>query len=1099
MKLWKQLSKIGKKKSNFNFVVSIHGVDNLPGDRLPVHCRCIRGNKKHDTKVAISRSDKVSWSDESFTFPGTLYELKSSKGKSYSRKELVFKIRAGRSGMGERGPLSLMGKIDLAQYTSKAKELFVVSVPLKIKGGRKKGPDSRIQLKLTIQCQEANSSQCHEAEASPHVDVLSGSEESEALSAMSELDTPNCDNADIPSFGSEKDSTMSRRTDSRMSHKRKGVLAPVQEISDSSCHAEQAVQQRKLPAAQRETSTESKGSKGADITDHIAQRIIVDFEDGVPEAEDYKERNESEALQSPDIETTFPDDAKSKSRDHKSPNKYYSDASSLLSDDTLKKDFSDLTKKVQRDTSEMATLELLKGSTLRDLSTVSGDFAFGAVRDASFLQSLKKEAVEEKQEISPGSIGVEPEHPAITLRKPHVFIQPTISDQGPPNGHKISSASLVSYADSQDQNLGLVDHKQERPCEINLNFNTLFESSRRSPRWNVDSEHKLDNIITNINKVPSPVRPITAGGIREHVGDKKEGDLVRKGLNTAPPGRRASMPAFQWHMGPDSSTSNKNLDRAASSDPHLYECSYDSSPTGHEIDENVEKSGPDVLRFNSESKRLDFQRVDTPVDRKPQGNDIGEDKKDSTREEPENSSSMLPERSLLFIKREVPGESRFLSTALTNSIESLSASTAQHMQTTELRNRPREQKVLTKAKVEQEGHQRSDLQELDRARAVMVQRIESLCTRVVEPSLQAGDSSLHVGEEAKWKQSVVRWFWNSIPIMPCVVVRCLNEWKAFTLRNQWAVSHVIECIQTKLKHCIDLSKRIGGLGSISMLIHLLSGHLETKMKKSQEDESSLAEEVNVVKQAINDLRLVGDDVFSTITKEFLEMMPKMSCKVITSGEESGLECPILDVYLARCEAILSMLQSQYCAPSLQCQVLQRLFRSFTCMITNSLLLDSDYRRLCNAQGGLGLKVIISTVDAWLSESAPRSKDLQLVKEELLPLRDICNVLLLGKSVKYTPIRGLNLARLEALASRYNSNDAQDRILEDDIKAMRLNRKSTVLLRKGPQEIAMRAEVPDPVKFEISMGRLSLSSIPIPDSIADAPELRFLLLKPPMRQ
>eukprot|EP00466_Bigelowiella_natans_P012066 jgi/Bigna1/128623/aug1.7_g3331 len=181
-KLWKNISFIGKKKCSFNFTISIHGLDNVPADRILVACRCIRGNRKHDTKVAMSGSRKVRWKNEHFRFTGTLYEMKSTKGVEYSRKEVLFKISSGGSkNGGERSSLMLHGKLDLSKYTSKTKELFVVQLPLKKRKGTKyKTNEAAVVLKLSIQsCQATEESGGSDSEWSN----LSG-----GISGLSEMD-----------------------------------------------------------------------------------------------------------------------------------------------------------------------------------------------------------------------------------------------------------------------------------------------------------------------------------------------------------------------------------------------------------------------------------------------------------------------------------------------------------------------------------------------------------------------------------------------------------------------------------------------------------------------------------------------------------------------------------------------------------------------------------------------------------------------------------------------------------------------------------------------------------------------------------------------
>eukprot|EP00466_Bigelowiella_natans_P012067 jgi/Bigna1/128624/aug1.7_g3332 len=285
-----------------------------------------------------------------------------------------------------------------------------------------------------------------------------------------------------------------------------------------------------------------------------------------------------------------------------------------------------------------------------------------------------------------------------------------------------------------------------------------------------------------------------------------------------------------------------------------------------------------------------------------------------------------------------------------------------------------------------------------------------------------------------------------------------------------------------------------------MLIHLLQNHAKRiKGLGEQEEEedtkiggstSSRSEEVEVAGQAAQDLRVVAEGVFKGIISSFTSMMPKITCKIIDLGDTS-LECPVVDVYLTKCEVILDMLHSQYCCPSLQSQILRRLFRSLTSQIVNSLLLEEENHVLCTPSGGFGLKVILSTIDAWCSENAPKSSLFEDARQELHSLRDICNVLLLGKAVSSVPILGLNMLQLETLVKFYGSNTDKDRIDENDLKKIRLNRKSTLALRSGSQSLYMNPEVTAPLIFDIKMGRFALSTVPVPEHILCKEEFSFL--------
>mmetsp|Transcript_31108 Transcript_31108/g.60051 ORF Transcript_31108/g.60051 Transcript_31108/m.60051 type:complete len:225 (-) Transcript_31108:238-912(-) len=212
--------------------------------------------------------------------------------------------------------------------------------------------------------------------------------------------------------------------------------------------------------------------------------------------------------------------------------------------------------------------------------------------------------------------------------------------------------------------------------------------------------------------------------------------------------------------------------------------------------------------------------------------------------------------------------------------------------------------------------------------------------------------------------------------------------------------------------------------------------------------------------------------------------------------DSGLECPVVNVYLSKYEAMLGMLEAQHVSPSLQCQVLQRLFRAFTTHVVNGLL-DAHNKHLCDAIGGMDLQVVLSTIDGWCQEHAPKSAFFEKAKKELCPLKDISNILLRGRAIRAVPVLGLNYAQLERFANFYNNNvKPEDRIERDDLRQVRMNRKSTKMLRTGSQHISMKPDVEDEVDFEADLGKIALSSIPIPTRIKMIEGLRFLAREDP---
>uniref|UniRef100_A0A7S3YR68 Dilute domain-containing protein n=1 Tax=Lotharella globosa TaxID=91324 RepID=A0A7S3YR68_9EUKA len=207
----------------------------------------------------------------------------------------------------------------------------------------------------------------------------------------------------------------------------------------------------------------------------------------------------------------------------------------------------------------------------------------------------------------------------------------------------------------------------------------------------------------------------------------------------------------------------------------------------------------------------------------------------------------------------------------------------------------------------------------------------------------------------------------------------------------------------------DLTQLIGGLSNVTMLMHLLTSYGNQAEKEVK----------TFTTNNVHRLRAIGNRSFGEVAQHFVRMMPKLDCEMLFPGD-SGLECPVVNVYLSKYEAMLGMLEAQHVSPSLQCQVLQRLFRAFTTHVVNGLL-DAHNKHLCDAIGGMDLQVVLSTIDGWCQEHAPKSAFFEKAKKELCPLKDISNILLRGRAIRAVPVLGLNYAQLERFANFYNNN------------------------------------------------------------------------------
>jgi hypothetical protein len=204
-----------------------------------------------------------------------------------------------------------------------------------------------------------------------------------------------------------------------------------------------------------------------------------------------------------------------------------------------------------------------------------------------------------------------------------------------------------------------------------------------------------------------------------------------------------------------------------------------------------------------------------------------------------------------------------------------------------------------------------------------------------------------------------------------------------------------------------------------------------------------------------------------------------------------LDCPAADVFVAKSSAILTILRSHHVLPSLQAQFLAQIFRIFSCHVANALLQDQASSRLCTMYGGMGLKVSLSSIESWMDEESKTSNIFtEVVTDELAPVRDICNVLLLGKGIRTRAVKGLNYAQLQRLADYYNSNIPisdldKKRITKPDLDPVRLNRASTSKLRDGSEQLYQDPKTIRPFDYKLEVGRFALSTVPLPEGVAAA--------------
>ena len=198
------------------------------------------------------------------------------------------------------------------------------------------------------------------------------------------------------------------------------------------------------------------------------------------------------------------------------------------------------------------------------------------------------------------------------------------------------------------------------------------------------------------------------------------------------------------------------------------------------------------------------------------------------------------------------------------------------------------------------------------------------------------------------------------------------------------------------------------------------------------------------------LLIMGEEIVVELRHAFHDMLPPPDIKSLFPSAELGLECPAVDVFLLKCQAILSLLKSHYIMPSVRSQFLRQIFRIFVSHVSNGLLQDKANATLCNQRGGMGLKIVLANIDGWCDEVAERGAAFRDALQELEPIRDICNVLLLGGAIREKPVRALNFPQLRCLADYYNAGSERKkrRILPEDLEAVRTNRNSSHSFEAG---------------------------------------------------
>ncbi|GAB5365169.1 hypothetical protein AAMO2058_001034000 [Amorphochlora amoebiformis] len=943
MKLLKKFTVIGKRKRSFRFTITIHGVENLPNDSSPVYCRCVRGNRTHNTKVAVPVGKRVLWRNEQFNFVGTLYETKSN---SFAKKMMMFKIRSQKE-----GEIILNGNLDLADYAANPRELHVILVNMREKR-RKKNLKSSVTLKISIHCQEDSTTNPENSD--------SDSRSVSNLSGRSEDVSP---------------SRSGRRSRSKKRESYKGGSLQIPQMEES-------------PLSVMRTDLKISST-------HMKRRFVS--EGGVGR---HRNHNKSEIL------TLSP----SLRKEHLKPR---SRAKSELIASRSSQSFDTGSRHNFQVGLTVPTPQPRHNTSPADRPNLNPDlFLSQDLRDIDPCRGEKR-----------------------TNRSP--FTGNSLDHQGIPfDGLAIGSLRDRDSDEGQRNQIFRDSSGDIRGQEPLADLNHLFggETKQATP-----TEQKLDDILCrdhidlHLQESNSPLSDEAYGFRREKsnpstVTSEKESSIVSNSKIVVAQKAQAKN-NNSWDKG---EPVNPKEDAFQVSRRH-----YGSPP--------FQGSGQ-ISRGGSTMSRDSEDPLQTlPVaSSKPSGNGSVTSKRDNVESEGRRkmgnqmSRKISPPQPTPTQNKDPNGKE-----GDTNNIQSRDSNTSKPKPWDPTQESQREVKYL--------------------------------CEKVIPASLSAYNESLELtGNDSKLPDSV--WFWNTIAVMPCIIVRCLMHWGENT--RIWAAKKVAQTFERIVKQRIksDETKNIGTLSNIGFLIHLLCRY---------------GEDCKGVENILfPSLIKLGRCLFVDMTQYFVKMIPDLKAEVILNAEE--FQSPIVEVFLARCQAIMGMLSVQYVSPSLQCQILQRLLRAFVCKVVNGLLVDED-AKLCDANSGFGLKVVTANITAWCEEHAPKSELMSNANRELDILREICDILLLGKGVRSRAIRALNQSQLQTLANRYNYNVAiKDRIDEKDINDIVHNGLSSIGVPSGPQHVRVGLELaPEDVVFDESAANFELSVVPISPQILR--ELEFLNL------
>ena len=1067
MNIFKHLA---RRKDQFEFKIRVHSVENLSGDdQIPVFCRATRGKRVHDTKLELLSRGKVVWLDESFSFVGTLYGRKGpTKGgigtdsTVYDPKMVSFRVE-GRSIGGGPAPL-FTGSVDISPHASATLRSTYLTVPLESK--RKRGRHSAEPfLSISIESQST-------------LDEESRSE-----------DGSSDDDARLRVRSGDRRRLRTRQRGGSTPRGRTGSAALPRRRRMSLLADRKSMQQPKgfQPRERRHTTVDSG---------HLASLKAFQRSMGI------------ESLQSPLSSTE--DDARSLQKHLDSTR---SRGSSRTQNEVLSEEVGIRCEEQDR----RGTGDPTPPKPRRRIQAHRHKFSYSDLYDKRLIFASQTQREHTKKATPKRSIITSDTLQTSTATPPATSALAAMGAATKPPFEKEeedSDDNTPSMADPVLRGLSMTDpamltpsHRHKLSRQLSTDFKELFASNGGGGAATID----------DIIDMSGPRTPGTPGSTPSHsrqsslslVNDsfKGVGNLFESSPSPSPSQRTperqnriltsvfpkrnklVKQGSFDVRSGMfGMMTPPTTSGRLASPSPQggSYDPWSTSSPgTGASVAKTLA-----VRAMRPSSAAGISSRSGTAGRRATRSATVGTVARGAKKKKKRSK------------RRKGTSGGRGKGTPRSTTARSFDkgASAAQ--------SKSGESRGVGQGKGLIDWGWASDKKNVEYKDVAMPVRpsltplagvVDRMVDRIIEPALldRPSDSKENSSGQSRAAFGADRfrrvrlWTWNTIPVMPCLVMRCLMHCKAFQKSRMWVLEETVAAIRSCLGRVQGLSETIGGLANVIFLVHLLVRYAEKKSCLKTKD--GVAAEA-MARIAARRLLIMGEEIVVELRHAFHDMLPPPDIKSLFPSAELGLECPAVDVFLLKCQAILSLLKSHYIMPSVRSQFLRQIFRIFVSHVSNGLLQDKANATLCNQRGGMGLKIVLANIDGWCDEVAERGAAFRDALQELEPIRDICNVLLLGGAIREKPVRALNFPQLQCLADYYNAGSERKkrRILPEDLEAVRTNRNSSPLLRSGAGQLYMDPKRPAPISFEVQIGKISVSSIPPPEAVKVVTELGFLL-------